>query len=334
MADKVAEMTRIYVLLALLCAAMLALAPGLAEARAGGGSSMGSRGLRTYRSAPATPIAPRAAPLERSVTQPAQPQRPLVQPSPSQPRPSLFQRSPFWAGLMGGLIGAGLGGLLFGGGFFGSGMGFAGMLGLLLQLALIGGLAALAVSFFRRQRYESEAQHYAYAMADGPHEPSRPYRPVADAGPHSIVADRAGTASATARDEIGITGADYAEFEKLLVAIQAAWSRADIDTLRRLLTPEMLSYFSERLASDASAGVHNRIDDVRFEAGDLAEAWAEGDLQYATVAMRWAARDYAVRADTDVLVHGSKTEPRQATEAWTFMRAPGGRWLLAAIQQV
>ncbi len=41
------------------------------------------------------------------------------------------------SGLMGGLIGAGIGGLLFGGGFFGHGLGFGGFLGFLLQIFLI-----------------------------------------------------------------------------------------------------------------------------------------------------------------------------------------------------
>lgn len=320
---KAALMTR---MLALLCAAALALAPALAEARAGGGLSMGSRGMRTYQSAPATPTAPHAAPLGRSVTQPSQPQRPLVQPAPPQPQASFFQRSPFLAGLMGGLIGAGIGGLLFGGGFFGSGLGAAGVFGLLLQLALIGGLIALATSLFRRRLRDSESQNYAYAMAGGP----RPH----DASPLGVVTDRAGAGRATVHDEIGITDADYGEFEKLLVAIQKAWSDGDIGALRRLLTPEMLSYFSEKLSSEASAGIHNRIEEVKFEAGDLAEAWAEGDLQYATVALRWVARDYSVRSDADVLVDGSKIAPSPTTEVWTFTRAPGGRWLLSAIQQL
>ena len=49
----------------------------------------------------------------------------------------LWARSPFMSGLMGGLIGAGIGGLLFGGGFFGHGLGFGGFLGFLFQIFLI-----------------------------------------------------------------------------------------------------------------------------------------------------------------------------------------------------
>src|SRR5258708_17551980 len=107
--------------LALLTAAVIALAPVLAEARAGGGSSMGSRGTRTFNSAPATPTAPTSRPVERSMTQPQQPSRPLA-PAPLA-QPSFFRSHPFMSRLMGGLIGAGIGGLLFGHGFFGGGFG-------------------------------------------------------------------------------------------------------------------------------------------------------------------------------------------------------------------
>ena len=34
------------------------------------------------------------------------------------------------------------------------------------------------------------------------------------------------------------------------------------------------------------------------------------------------------------IVDGSPNERTQATEIWTFLRAPGGRWILSAIQQV
>jgi predicted lipid-binding transport protein (Tim44 family) len=304
-----------------LLAFVVCMAPSLADARAGSGSSVGSRGSRTYNSVPSTPTAPQSQTIQRSVTpQPG----PAVRPAAPYTSPTIFGGHPFLSGLMGGLIGAGLAGLLFGHGFFGYGLGFAGVIGLLLQLALVAVLIRLAVSYFRSRAYPLERRSFAYATAD-------------DAGlrnnPHAAQAASGGGAPA-ARDEIGIAGSDYAEFERLLVAIQAAWSEGSIDHLRRHITPEMLSYFSEKLSTNASAGIENRVEDIQFEAGDLAEAWNDGDLQYATVAMRWSARDYTVRADTGVLVEGRNAERVTATEVWTFVRAPGGRWLLSAIQQV
>ena len=40
------------------------------QARVGGGFSGGSRGTRTFSAPPATPTAPSAAPIQRSITQP------------------------------------------------------------------------------------------------------------------------------------------------------------------------------------------------------------------------------------------------------------------------
>jgi predicted lipid-binding transport protein (Tim44 family) len=96
----------------------------------------------------------------------------------------------------------------------------------------------------------------------------------------------------------------------------------------------MLSYFSEQLAVNASKGETNTIDDVKLEQGELAEAWNEGPIDYATVSMAFSALDYNLSVDDGRVVSGSKTARERVTETWTFMRqAPGGRWLLSAIQQ-
>ncbi len=344
-------MKRTGFIFSLLLAATIALAPALAEARGGGGSSSGSRGSRTYSAPPPTQTAPQAQPMQRSMTQPTQTQRPAqAAPNAATAQPSFFQRNPFMAGMMGGLLGAGIGAMLFGGGlgsFFGEG--FAGMLGMLIQFALIGGLIYLAVVFFRRRSQGAQPQMdrrtYAYAAGPTPDQDRDGMlarRALPDAAPLDLNTGRVGAIpasggsapAAASNDEIGVTEADYGEFEKLLMQIQKAWSGADLGALRSVLTPEMLSYFSEQLSADASAGTENRVEDVKFENGDLAEAWSEGDTQYATVAMTWTARDFTLRSGTDHVIVGSRTERVPATEVWTFMRVRGGRWLLAAIQQV
>ena len=66
----------------------------------------------------------------------------------------------------------------------------------------------------------------------------------------------------------------------------------------------MLSYFSEDLATNASRGVVNRISDVKLLQGDLAEAWREGDTDYATVAMRYSLNDQMVDRDSGRVVEG------------------------------
>jgi predicted lipid-binding transport protein (Tim44 family) len=125
---------------------------------------------------------------------------------------------------------------------------------------------------------------------------------------------------------------DYQAFEQLLQAIQAAWSRHDLNALRALVTPEMLSYFSEQLSEQASRGVRNEVTNVRLLQGDLSQAWSEGSREYASVAMRFSMVDVTVDASGRI-VDGNPNEHVTATELWTFVRSPGAGWILSAIQQ-
>src|SRR6266481_8650631 len=153
----------------------------------------------------------------------------------------------------------------------------------------------------------------------------------------------AGAAAAPARRDrgrdINLGDADLNAFQAIHAAVQEAWSNADLGRLRRLMTPEMLSYFSEELTRNASQGVRNVVSNVQLLKGDLKESWEEGDLQYATPYLRWRANDYVVRAgrspgDPDYIVSGDPRTPVEAEEMWTFVRRQGGDWLLSAIQQV
>ena len=125
---------------------------------------------------------------------------------------------------------------------------------------------------------------------------------------------------------------DYQQFEQLLQGIQAAWSAQDLNGLRAMVTPEMLSYFNEQLSEQASRGVRNMVGDVHLQSGDLAQAWAERGVEYATVAMRFSMTDVTVDRANRV-VDGSASEHVTATEIWTFLRSQGGHWVLSAIQQ-
>ena len=80
---------------------------------------------------------------------------------------------------------------------------------------------------------------------------------------------------ATAGEPLIIAKSDYDAFERLLGDIQSAFSIEDLSALRAIVTPEMLSYFSEQLADNASRGLINRVTDVKLLQGDLAEAWRE-----------------------------------------------------------
>lgn len=295
------------VLLAALFCGALVLAPTLADARAGGGKSMGSRGYNTYQQTPAKP-------LDRSVTQPRTTQPSAVQPG-TAAGSGMMGRSPFMTGLMGGLLGAGLMGLLFSNSAWASeGSGAAGMLGMFLQFLLIGGAAYLGYVLLRRVFGGAPAmagagtQRAALGGAAMPHGDAAP-----SAGPE-------------------VTDQDRASFAALLTGIQAAWSEGDLAKLRALATPEMVSYFAEDMAETASSRVRNVVRDVELVKGDVVDHWVEGNRQYATAVMTWRAIDYKER-DGQV-IEGDPREPVEATEAWTFLRVRGGDWLLSAIQQV
>ncbi|MGA8381692.1 MAG: hypothetical protein WB710_11250, partial [Stellaceae bacterium] len=133
------------VILALYCSAFLALAPAVAEARAGasfGGrpSSIGSRGGRSWEYNGGQPLS-RGLPA-----QPAIPGRPGFAPGSGYPGSSgnALQRHPFMTGLAGGLIGSWLFGRAAG-----AGGGAGSALGALLWIAIIGGLVWFGLRLFR-----------------------------------------------------------------------------------------------------------------------------------------------------------------------------------------
>ena len=306
------------ILLALFVCASVALAPALADARAGSSSSgrsssMGSRGSRTYE--------PNSAqPLNRSMTtQPRATTQPGLAGSPAYAGGgSFFQRHPFLTGLAGGFIGSWLFGHM---GYAADGTSGGSGLGMVLQILIIGLLIYFAFRLFRNFR--------GRALSGGAG--SAPFWPPRSAG--------AAAAPARRDRDINLSDADLNAFQQIHAAVQEAWSASDLGRLCRLMTPEMLSYFSEELTRNASQGTQNIVANVDLVKGDLSESWDEGDLQYATAYMRWRALDYVVRlgrspGDPDYLVSGDPRTPVEAEEVWTFVRRRGGDWLLSAIQQV
>ena len=300
-------------------AAVFVLMTADAHARAGGGFSGGSRGMRTFSAPPSTPTAPTAAPIQNSMTQPGG----AASIGQAGARPGLFGgRGLFGGGLFGGIaagfLAAGLFGLLFGQGFFGGMAGFASIIGLLLQVVLVVIVARLIFAWWQRRN----APAPAYAAA----------RPATAHSFGGLGGMWGGSAAAPpAGEPLTIAKSDYDAFERLLGDIQAAYSTEDLSALRVKVTPEMLSYFSEQLAGNASRGLVNRVTDVKLLQGDLAEAWREGGNDYATVAMKFALNDSMVERASGRVVEGG--ERSEITELWTFMRASGGDWLLSAIQQ-
>ncbi len=318
----------------------------VAEARRSGGG-FGSRGTRTFSQPATTNTAPTsAAPINRSMTPrqdagpaAATPAAGQTRPNATQPnaRPGFF--SGFGGSLLGGLMVGGLIGMLMGGGFGGA----AGFLGLIVQMLLIGGLIMLAMRFFNRNR-----QQTAYA---GPSERSSGQQPSngmpsfkipsigggqasgqPQARPHA--APQAAPVADGPTDEIGIQGSDLEQFEKMLKDVQAAYAAEDYGTLRRLTTPEAMSYLAEELSDNATSGVKNDVRDVHLVQGDVAEAWSENGTEFATVAMRYESIDVMRDRTTGKVISGDPDNLTEAVELWTFVRKPGAGWQVSAIQGV
>ena len=320
-----------FILCGLAAVAMLVLAVAEADARRGG--SFGSRGSRTYAPPPTTQTAPNtAAPINRSITQPQAPNAAArAGQAGTAAKGGLFNRPGFMGGLMGGLLGAGLFGLLFGSGLFGGLSGFAGFLGLLIQIVLVVVVARLLWSWWQRRNAPGYATAAGPSMRDaGPQDNNRYERqsmsePAYGGGGGSAPMMGGG-------DAIELSEADFNTFEQRLSEVQAAYSAEDLGKLRELATPEVVGYFSEELTDNASRGAVNTVSDIKLLQGDLAEAWREGNTEYATVAMRYSSIDYLAERKTGNVVEGDK-DAFERTELWTFRRSVGGEWILSAVQE-
>jgi hypothetical protein len=242
-----------------------------------------------------------------------------------------MQRNPLLAGLAAGVAGSWIGHMLFGAtnssaasttdaGETGTTAGGFGSTGILLLLLLVG---AGAFFYFLKVR-----------------------RPVPDfsgisrssAVSGSLLREPSATTLQTTAVVSEVTSADKTTFQQLLTDIQTSWSNQDLAGLRRSVTPEMLSYFSTALAEQTSLDIANHVEDVVLVQADVRETWIEDTTHYATIGLRWNARDYTLsltkrRGEPGYLVEGSEETPTESNEVWTFMRYQNGKWLLSAIQQ-
>lgn len=319
--------------------------PAISFARARGGSgggyssgsrsgsasgSIGSRGSRTYDQSSAKPIQQSATPKPATT---APQQAPTAQPAPAR-QPSFLQRNPLLAGIAGGLAGSWIGHMLFGAtdssaktneageqaGATEQAAGASSSTGILLILMLVGAGALLYFMKVRRPTPDFSGITRSSAVSG------------------SLLAEPSATSIQTTVVVSDVTPADKSAFQQLLTDIQTAWSKQDLAGLRRFVTPEMLTYFGTALAEQTSLDVQNHVEDVALLQAEVRESWIEDATHYATVGLRWSARDYTVsvtkqRGEAGYLVEGSDVTPSESSEVWTFMRFQDGKWLLSAIQQ-
>ena len=287
-------------------------AADFAEARRGG--SFGSRGTRTFNTPAITRTAPSpAAPVDRTMT-------PRTQQNTATPNTARPQTTPQNRGLFGGLAGGLLGGLFLGGLFgmlmgtgFGGGFGF---LGLLLQVALIAGLAMLLMRMFARRQQPAggppnAGYGHSYQAAQGEGRGFQIPKIGGLGGSGASPSPQTARQASDATDEIGITNRDLDQFETLLKQVQAAYAAEDYAALRVITTPEAMSYLAEELGENATSGLRNEVRDVTLLQGDLSEAWRENGQDYASVAMRYSSIDFMRDRNTGSVAQG---DPDNVTE--------------------
>ncbi|HEY7204243.1 MAG TPA: Tim44 domain-containing protein [Methylomirabilota bacterium] len=310
---------------------VLSLSPLLlaseAWARAGGGSSSGSRGSRSYSS----PAKPPSNPVS-----PSQPAAPPVYQSPTpQPRPG-------WGGLMGGMLGGLLLGGLVGSLFFGGGGGGIG----LLEILILAGLAWLAISYMRR-RQAGEPAGYAMASgyggggyrggSSGSGYDARPSGPAEAAvmEPPAGPSDLARGIGHIRQMDAGFDPRVFAETASdIFFKVQGAWTARDMASASPVLTPEMQTLLQgdcDRLRAERKV---NRLENIAVRSAEVTEVWQESGQDYVTVHFLASLLDYTTDETGARLVEGSRTEPVKFEEYWTFVRPVGPNpFRLSAIQQ-
>jgi predicted lipid-binding transport protein (Tim44 family) len=297
-------------------------------ARVGGGSSIGSRGSRSYSSPSRPPT---------SGTYQSQPGSTYNQPSnqPSQPvqRPS----GGFFRSLAGGIAGGFLGSLLFRSLGFGGAGGWGGGGGIgLFEILLIAALIFGVFWFIKRRRQQAtegayyqgteptqvdygpsyQEQRYSGGMTDAPPPAQYGSGSVKQADPYF--------------NEQGFKDMAMDVFFK----IQGAWTERNPALVRSLLTDEMyntLEKDADQLRRDKKL---NKLDNIAVRSVDITEDWQDSGVDFITVRFYANLLDYVVDEATGQVVDGSKTQPVKFEEYWTFARRTGaGNWQLSAITQ-
>jgi predicted lipid-binding transport protein (Tim44 family) len=204
----------------------------------------------------------------------------------------------------------------------------ASFFGLLLQIAIVAGVAFLIWRWWQSRSQPATAMAGGPAMREAvpsepaPAQPSHAYASFGGAG--------AASQPAVVDVPIELKPEDFNAFEQLLGEILTGYGNEDVNALRTRVTPEMLTYYTEELEHNRSNGDVNKISDVKLLQGDLSEAWREGNDEYATVAMRYSLNDRLVDRNNGKLI---EQMPSEVTELWTFRRDVGGQWVLSATQQ-
>ena len=287
-----------------------------ADARAGGGTSGGFRGSRSY-SSPARPTQP---------SNPAQPRRettPSQQPSPMAPQSGGFMRT-FGTAMLGGLLGSmlfsGLANAGFGG-FGGSGIG-------MIEILLFAG-----IGYFIYRKFRSPALATGYGSMQ--YQDTQPYNQYApENAPERPSFNDIDYRSLTMMDRTFNPDQFLKTAQDIFFKVQGAWNKQDTNALSALCGTELMKTWGDELTSLRARGQQNRMENIALRESQTTEVWTENGEDYITVRLLANLLDYNVDAKTGAVVSGSNSDPVQFEEYWTFNRPVGpNSWKLTAVQQ-
>ena len=287
-----------------------------ADARAGGGTSGGFRGSRSY-SSPARPTQP---------SNPVQPRRettPSQQPSPMAPQSGGFMRT-FGTAMLGGLLGSmlfsGLANAGFGG-FGGSGIG-------MIEILLFAG-----IGYFIYRKFRSPALATGYGSMQ--YQDTQPYNQYSpENAPERPSFNDIDYRSLTMMDRTFNPDQFLKTAQDIFFKVQGAWNKQDTNALSALCGTELMKTWGDELTSLRARGQQNRMENIALRESQTTEVWTENGEDYITVRLLANLLDYNVDAKTGAVVSGSNSDPVQFEEYWTFNRPVGpNSWKLTAVQQ-
>lgn len=289
-----------------------------AHARAGGGRSFGSRGLRSY----SRPISPYSQPS---------PTRQRTAPATAPYRQSLQSSGGFMRTLAGGIMGGLLGGMLF------KSLGFAGTGGLggggigMFDILLLAGIGYLLFRFIQKRRVAAPAA----LSASGAYQ-EETVAPVSPGWSNEQEPDAADTGLSHIRQMD--TSFDESRFNDTVMdiffKIQGAWMNRDLSPVSGLLNDEMRRILQEDVDRLLRERLVNRLENIAVRKVEIVEAWQESGQDYITALIYANLLDYTTDDTTGAVISGSKTEPVKFEEYWTFTRPVGNNpWRLSAISQ-
>ena len=296
-----------------------------AQARVGGGGSMGSRGTRSY----SRPVAP---PSQMAPSRPYAPSQPSPAAPYQQPSRGLFGGG-FGSSLLGGMAGGMLGGMLFrslgfGGGYGGGGGG--GGIGI-FEILLLAGIAYMIYRFVARNRANgggSGQQGKVIPINDYQNlNQGLSYEPVRDELEEGLSHIRQMDPSF---DEKRFNDNVMDMFFK----IQGAFMNRDLSSAAGVLSDEMRGLLQRDIDTLVREKKINRLENIAVRSVEISEAWQESGKDFITAMVYANLLDYTTDDTTGAVISGSKTDPVKFEEYWTFTRPVGNNaWKLSAINQ-